>query len=58
MTNSTDNSIEKTAKTKIQGLIEDLEKANKRIKELEAHLKDRDRIIKKFQDNPKKGREK
>jgi len=58
MTNVPDNSIEKTSKTKMMSLIEELEKANKRIKALEAHLKDRDRIIKKFQENPKKGRKK
>ena len=56
MTNVPDNSIEKTSKTKMMDIIEDLEKANKRIRDLEKHLKDRDRIIKKFQENSKKGR--
>jgi len=50
MTNVPDNSIEKTSKTKMMDIIEDLEKANKRIRDLEKHLKDRDRIIKKFLD--------
>lgn len=37
----------------MQVVLDELDRANKRIKELEKHLKDRDRIINKLQENPK-----
>jgi len=58
MTNSTENSIEKTAKTKMQVVLDDLEEAKRINKDLREQLKKKNRIIKKFQENSKKGREK
>lgn len=57
---NTENSIEKTSKTKMMVLTEDLNKANRRIRVLEGLLENKDRLlkskdktIKKLQDNPK-----